>query len=291
VAINLGNLRSYADISDRVVTSVIGTPYPTTATGAWGTGWYDLGALSDKGVDEAVNQNEQKVFIHQGAQLGRILRSQFEHPFSIEAAEENAVSLGLARPNVSVTTTGATAEIQTITLGGTTATGGTFPVIVPGFGTYNAAYNITAPNLATALSALIGQTVGVALAAGVYTITFPAVMGNVGQIQTNSASLLPVGATATAATTTPGVTGTNRSVVTPYAGTNLRQFGIDLIDGAINVRLILTNAEAVLSGTISRNANGIAVLPFTINPYYDPTIGGFFIDLNNDPYRAQGLYV
>jgi len=291
VAINLGNLRSYADINQRVVTSVIGTPYPSTPTGSWGAGWFDIGALSDKGVDESVNQNETKVWIWQGGQLGRILRSQFEHPFTIEAAEENAVSLGLARPNVSVATTGATAEVQTVTISGT-GTAGTWTYALPGYGTATGlAFNIATAALATAISALLpgSLTVTVSGTAGTsYAVTFPTALGNVPQAQVTQNI---TGATGIAnATTTPGVSGTNRSVVAPYSGMNLRQFGFDFTDGVVNLRYIVTNAEAVLSGNISRNANGIAVVPLTINPYYDASIGGFFIDLNNDPARGQGLY-
>lgn len=290
MAINLANLRAYGDINQRVVTSILGTAYPTTPTAAWGAGWYDLGAIDDGGVTEAVNQTETKKYIWQGGQLGRVLRSQFEHPFTINAAEENAVTLGLARPNVAVTTTGDTAEIQTVTITGT-GTAGTWTYSVPGFGTITLAFNVALAAFATALSALIGETVATptGTAGSSYVVTYPAALGNVG---TASVTQNITGATAiTNTTTTPGVTGTNKSVVAPYAGVNLRQFGLDFTDGAVNLRYIVTNAEAVMSGNIVRKADDLTVVPLTINPYYDPVIGGFFIDLNNDPFRSQGLYV
>ncbi len=290
--VNLANLHAYGDNLQRVVTSQIGVPYPSTPTGPYGTGWYDLGAISDNGVSESVSQNETKKYIWQGGQLGRTLRNQFEHPFTLEAAEENAVALGLARPGVTVTTTGGTAEVQALTFTGT-PTAGTFPVTLPGYGSYTAAFNVPVATLATALSTAFGITVTVTgTVSSVYNITFPVGAGNVPGIQTNSLGL--TGATIAQSTTTPGVNGINRSVVAPFSGVNTRQFGFDFIDttasGTIHLRYILTNAEATLSGTIPRTANDLTILPFTISPIYDASIGGFFIDLNDDPARAAGLY-
>lgn len=292
MSINLANLRAYGDAAQRVMTAAIGVAAPTAATGAYGTGWYDLGALSDAGVTEAVNQTETKKYIWQGGQLGRILRSQFEHPFTIEAAEENAVSLGLARPGVTVVTTGGSAEVQTVTITGV-PTGGTFPLTVPGLGTYTAAYNVPTATLATALSSIVGGTVTVSGTAGTsYVVTFPVASGNLAQMQTNSTSLTGgTTPTASVATTTPGVNGTNRSVVAPYSGVNYRQFGFDFIDGTVHLRYILTNAEAVLSGNIVRKSDDLSIIPLTINPYFDAAIGGFFIDMNDDPSRGSTLYV
>ena len=292
MAINLANLHAYGDAAQRVMTALPGVAAPSAPTGPWGTGWYDLGALSDSGVTESVNQNETKKYIWQGGQLGRTLRNQFEHPFAIEAAEENAVSLGLARPGVTITTTGGTAEVQALTFTGT-PTAGSFPVVLPGYGSYTAAFNVTPTALQTALQAAWGLLVTVAgTASSVYNITFPANAGNVQQIQTNSSGL--TGATIAPSTTTPGVNPINRSVVAPFSGVNARQFGFDFIDttatGTIHLRYILTNAEAVVSGDIVRKSDDLSVIPLTINPLYDSATGGFFIDLNDDPNRAAGLY-
>lgn len=288
----VSNAHAYGDINQIVATAPLGTTAPTAPPpAALPSGWSDLGWMSDNGITETLAQQETKVYGWQGGSLIRDLRSQSEHSFAFECLEENAATLGLLRPGSAVATTGGTAEVQTVTISGT-PTGGTFTLTVPGYGsTAPLAYNVSTAALATALSTLVGQTVTVAGTAGTtYTVTFPAAMGNVAQMVADGSLLTPASAAVAVATTTPGVNGTNRTGVRPFVSQNLRQFSIDLIDGAIHHRYHIPNGEVVSGGNIVYQANALTIYSFTCNCYID-TSGNFFYDISDNPATAQGLFV
>lgn len=290
MAINTANVRAYGDVLQRVYTSPLGTtapilPLPT----AMPTGWFDVGWLSDAGVTESPNQHQEtKKYGWQGAGLVRVLRSQFENPFTFQGLEENAVVLGLMRPGKTVVTTGATAEVQTITITGT-GTAGTWTYTAPGLGTITPVYNVSLAALGTALSGLYGVTFAnpTGTAGSSYVITFPTSLGNVAQgIVAQSIT----GVTAIAnATTTPGVTGTNTMPVGPSTSQNLRQFVVDLVDGAVHKRLYFPNAEAIGQGSVSYKADDLTIYEFTLNPYVDNS-GNFYYDINDNAAVGSGLY-
>lgn len=103
-----------------------------------------------------------------------------------------------------------TAEVQTVTM---TGTAGTWTLTFPMFGgktLTGLAFDITAAALQAKINALVyrgAAAVTVALATGVYTITFPAILGNVAVMVADSTGL--TGGTATVATLTPGTASVN----------------------------------------------------------------------------------
>lgn len=112
-----------------------------------------------------------------------------------------------------------TSEVQTVTITGG-PTGGTFTLTFAAQTTAAIPFNAAASVVQTALndlSSLDGVTVS-GVAGGPYTVTFPADMGNVGQMTGNGAGL--TGGTAPAvnvATTTPGVDPSVQAGVWMYA--------------------------------------------------------------------------
>lgn len=296
MALNIGNVRAYGDITQRVWTSAIGAgaaptqPLPT----AIGANWYDLGWLSDNGVTQAVAQQETKKYGWQGGGIIRVLRSQFEKTFAIECEEENAVTHGLYYPGTTVTTADDTAEVQTITLTGT-GTAGTLGVTLPGYGTATVLYNEPLASFATKVSAVWGFPVATptGTAGTSYVVTFPIGLGNVPTMTVNYSAATGI-TNATVATTTPGVTGINTRPVVAFSGQNLRQFAIDLVDGtgttAVHRRLYIPNGEAEPTGSINYKGSDTTILQFTINTYPDAS-GTYFYDINDNDAVAQGLYV
>lgn len=287
MAINTGNIRAYGDISQRVVTSPIGggsaptAPLPTM----WGAGWSEFGALTDDGVTFAQNQQETQVYIWQGGSVGRVLRSQFEKPFSIVCAEENAVTQGLYFPGSTVTSTGGTSTIQTVTITGT-GTAGTWT-----FGPATALpFNVATTALPALLNTAYGATgFAVTGTAGTsYVITFPMTMGNVAKASVAQAI---TGASAIAnVVTTPGANAVNTRAIAGFSGQNLRQFGIDLVDGTVHRRFYIPNGEAVPTGSVSLKGSAGAFYSFDITPYPDST-GELAYDINDNPALAAGLFV
>lgn len=295
MALNVGNVHAYGDTTQRVWTSPIGggTAPTSPLPAAIGTGWYDLGWLSDNGVTAALAQQETKKYGWQGGGIIRVLRSQFEKTFAIECEEENAVTCGLYYPGTTVTTTGATAEVQTIAITGT-PTAGTFAVTLPGYGTATMLYNETLATFATKFAAATG--VNIANPTGTpstsYVVTFPVGLGNVPQMTVNITS--DTGATAGAVTTgTAGVTGVNTRPVTAFSGQNLRQFAIDLVDGsgatAVHRRLYIPNGEAEPTGSVVFKGSDTTVYQFTINTYPDSS-GAYYYDINDNDAVGSGLY-
>jgi hypothetical protein len=274
-----------------VSTAVQGTTLPivlptNSTTLNLPAGWYDIGYLSDAGITEAHAFNESKFFDMVGVLL-RTVRNQEERSFTFECVENDAIVYGLMFPGSTVTTTGGTGEIQTITLSGTPA-GGTFPVTLPGYGTYQAAFNVSAAALQTALQSLWDIPVTVALAGSVYTLTFPSAEGNLGQVQTNG-SALTGGTTpnAVSATTTPGVTGVNSRLIGKATGRNFRLFCIDLFDGAVAERHIITLGEAVWTGSVTYSGSALKIAQFTLNVFFDNSVGAYYTQLDNN--TGQGL--
>src|SRR4051812_47454630 len=150
-------------------------------------GWYDIGYLSDAGITEAHGYNENKAYDMAGALL-RVLRNQEERTWTFECVENDAVVHGLMFPGSVVTTTGATAEVQTITISGTPA-GGTFTPALSGYPAVPAqTYNVTTAALQAALIAAWDLAVTVTGTAGTsYVVTFPTGAGNIAQMTVTSA--------------------------------------------------------------------------------------------------------
>lgn len=280
----------FGDSTCNVWTAPLGTAYPTSPLPtAWGAGWQPLGWLSDAGIVLSQAMQETKVYGYQGAGMVRDIRTQLEKRFAFTALEWNAVTLGLTFPGTSVTSTGFTAEVQTITITGS-PTGGTFTITVAGYGSYVAAYNVPTATLATALTTLLGATVTVTGTAGTsYVITFPSSAGDIALSSVTSAVTGGTSPTVTIATTTPGVTGVNTRNVVNYTGQNLRMFGIDIVDGSRHLRAVAPNAEAVSSGDIPLTGTALATLPMTTYCYPDANGSPLYI-YDDFPGTGSGLF-
>lgn len=284
--VNVANIRSFGDVNMRVVTSIPGTtaptsPYPT----AWGAGWYDLGLLdASAGITQSQAQQETKVYAVQGGAVARVLRSQFEKPFKIVCLETNLATRSLMYPGTTVTSTGGVAEVQTVTIAGT-GTAGTF-ILNTEWGPLSLVWNAATTAVITGFATNFGITVTCTGTAGTsYVITFPTTLGNVA---TMTATNNITGATGiTIATTTPGTNATNTRPVFPSAGQNLRQFGIDLIDGVVHQRIIIANGEAIQDVDVTYNVGAATVYGFTINPYPDVN-GNFFTEIDDNEALSSG---
>lgn len=276
------NAHVYADGDYAVWTAPYGTAMPSTLPPNNPSGFYEVGLLSDNGITEGHTFNETQIYDMSGS-LVRIARSQEQRPFTFEALESNAVSFGLLYPGTTVTTTGDTAEVQTVTITGT-PTGGTFNLALPGYGTALAnTYNITTTLLATALNTAFGMT-GITVtgtAGSSYVVTFPAAQGNVPQMVASATFTGGSSPAIAVATTTPGVTGTNTRPVGSGTGRNLRAFCLDLSDGTLQRRVLINSGEAEQNGTVTYNASGAAIYQFTLNTYKDSN-GFYFTILDND---------
>ena len=249
-------------------------------------GFAEVGLLSDNGITEGHNLNETKIYDMSGA-LIRIARNQEERPFTFEALEDNREVRSLLYPGSSVTTTGGTAEVQTVTISGT-PTGGTFTISVGNWGTTTPlAYNATSATVQTALRNATGLDIAVTgSAGGPYTVTYPVAAGDVSDATADGSALTGGTSPAAAVTiTTPGVTGINSTGVGSGTGRNLRPFFIVLKDGGVNKCIAINSGEAAQTGTVGYTGNGAAVYQFTVQPYKDAN-GHFFTILDNDP--AQG---
>lgn len=289
--INTLNVRSYGDVLQRIYTAPLGTTAPSAPLPtAMPASWYDVGWVSDAGVTESPNQHQEtKKYGWQGAGLVRVLRSQFENPFTFQCLEENAVVLGLMRPGKTVVSTGFTAEVQTVTITGV-PTGGTFTLSNPQIGVITSTYNVATGALATALTNAVGGTVTVTGTAGSsYIVTFPSSLGNIVQMTITTALTGGTTPAGSVATTTPGVTGTNNFPVGPSTSQNLRQFVVDAVDGTVHKRLYFPNAEAIGQGNVVYKADDLTIYEFTLNPYVDNS-GNFYYDINDNAAVGSGLY-
>jgi hypothetical protein len=250
-------------------------------------GWFDIGYLSDAGISEAHAYNETKVFDMAGALL-RILRNQEERTWTFECVENDAVVAGLMYPGSTVTTTGGTSEVQTVTITGAPA-GGTFTLTLPGYGTLPPqVFNVTTAALTAAILAAWDITVTVTGTAGTsYVVTFPAAEGNVAQMTATGNFTGGTTPTISVATTTPGVTGVNSRVVGRGIARNLRYFCVDLFDGAVSERYLVTQGEAVWTGSVTYSGSALKIAQFTLNTYFDSSVNGFYTKLDNN--GASGL--
>jgi hypothetical protein len=115
-AANLWSPSAYA-----LWTAPFGTTLPTTLLANPGAAWYEIGVLSDAGIAETRNVNENKIYDMVG-QLQRIIRNQEERPFTFTALEDNRAVRELRYPGSTLATAAGTAEVQSLTV---TATGGT----------------------------------------------------------------------------------------------------------------------------------------------------------------------
>jgi hypothetical protein len=285
------NVHVYDDQNYAVFVGTAGTSAPSTFTlDSNGnvvppSGFVEVGLLSDNGITEAHNMNETKIYDMAGS-LIRIARNQEERPFTFEAMEDNAMVRRLLYRSTT-STSGATAEVQTLTISGS-PTGGTFSVTLAGYGTASGInYNAAASTVQTALRSAWGLAVDVTgSAGGPYTITYPTAAGNV-PLAAADGSTLTGGTSPSAAVVvaTPGVTGVNSTPVGSGTGRDLRPFCIVLKDGSVVKLISINSGEATQTGTVAYTGSGAAIYQFTVQPYKDAN-GNYFTILDNDP--AQG---
>lgn len=291
MAINSSNVHAYGDITQRVFTAPLSATAPTSPLAtAIPSGWYDIGLLDDaSGLTEDQTINTTEKFGWQGSSLIRTLKTQAKRSFSFDAIEENAVTLGLLRPASTPVTTGATAEIQTITVTGTPA-GGNMILTHALFGTITSLWNVPTATLAASLTAAIGGTVTVTGTPAVsYVITFPSSLGNVSTIQVTNTYTGGSSPNATIAESTPGVNGVTNWDVKPYTGLNVRQWAIYLTDGSVSKCLYVPTGEAISSGSPKYLAADLTVYNFAVNCYVDGT-GRFYREISNNPAVGSGLF-
>jgi hypothetical protein len=187
--------------------------------------------------------------------------------FTFETPEHNSAVNQLRRPNSPVSTTGATPEQQTLTLTGA-PTGGSGTVFLPGYGTFTVLATETAVSLAAKISTLIGDTATVALAGGVFTVTFPDRMGNVGQMVVQSVAYTGGSSpNLAAATTVPGVVGVTTTVKKTYLGSNGKAWVLDYNFGLWVMRRCIPNAEAFITGTFTEKPGDLAILQWRLDVY------------------------
>lgn len=104
MAKNIDNIRVYGDISSGVFVANKGTTSPTSPTVAPGTGWTELGWLSDAGLTETRDVSADQKRAWQGGALVRTVRSGDARKFKFVAWETNTTVVGLTRPGSTATT-------------------------------------------------------------------------------------------------------------------------------------------------------------------------------------------
>lgn len=270
-----------------VWTAPFGTTAPTSPTATPSASWYEVGYLSDQGITEGRNINENKIYDMIG-QLLAIARNQEERPFTFQALEDNRVVRELRYPGSTQSTGAGTSEVQTVTITGV-PTGGTF-TLTGGYGakatTSALPYNAASSAVQTAVQGLPGFSGATVTgsAGGPYTVTFPASLGNVDQM-TADATLLTGGTTpgVTVATTTPGVAPVNTRVVGSGTGQNLRSWLVYMSNGRVRKLFVISNGEATQTGAVGYTGTGASVSEFSLQPFPDPSTGAFFTLLDDDP--------
>jgi hypothetical protein len=278
-AANLWSPSAYA-----LWTAPFGTTLPTTLLANPGNAWYEIGVLSDAGIAETRNVNENKIYDMVG-QLQRIIRNQEERPFTFTALEDNRAVRELRYPGSTLTTVAGTAEVQSLTV---TATGGTIQLSggyggVTGTTSGITVSGLSATALQTAIRTLPGYSTVTVSGAGPYTITFPASEGDVAALTVDTSAA--TGGSATVSTTTPGVASTNSRAVGSGTGRNNRAWYAYATDGLKAQAFVFANAEAVQSGTVGLTSSGVKASDFTLNPYPDGN-GNFFYLLDNDAAQS-----
>jgi hypothetical protein len=293
-ALNTSAIQVYGGSNINVWTSPITAPAPAAWPAQPGSAYLPVGWLDlDAGITESVSRDETEKYGLQGASLIRTLRSKEKRSLAFTALEENSVTAGLLNPFGTTTTVAGTAEIQTVTITGT-PTGGTFDLILNGYGAaLGNAYNITASALQAALRSATGlATLTVGLTGSVYTVTFDAASGNLPQLSYANGLTGGTSPGVTVATTTPGANPVNTTLVKPATSLNQRYFVVDLESGSgIYHRRWYKNAEAIQAGDVAlATGDDFSVYAFTMNAYLDNS-GAFYVDVNNNPLLAAGLYV
>lgn len=283
---NSNNVNVFNDGNYAVWTAQQGTTPPTTLPPANpGANYYECGLLSANGLTEAHNMNETSIYDLAGS-LVRIARSQESRPWTFEALEGSNIVDSLRYPGSTVTTSGGTAEVQSLAV---TATGGTF-TLSGGSGGTGVTSAITAPAtssaLQTAIRTLPGFSAVTVSGSGPFTITFPIGLGNVGQLTADATNA--TGGTVTPSTTTPGVASVNSRGVGSGTGRNLRQWAIDLVDGSVHKRVLINNGEAVWTGTTTYSGSAAATYQFTLQPYKDSN-GLYYVVLDDDPATSAAF--
>ncbi len=286
-------LATFAASTDYAVwTAPLGTPLPTsiqTSAQLVTAGFYEVGLLSDDGISESRDVNDNLIYDLLGS-LIRNVRNQEQRSFGFTAQEDNRVVRELKYVGSVLTTTPGTAEVQTATITGS-PTGGTFTLSGGSGGTATTAplaYNASSSAVQTALQALPGFS-GVTVsgsAGGPYTITFPAALGNVAQLTANGAALTGGTTPAVAtATTTGGVAATNSRALGPGTGLNSRVWYIGAVDGVKAQAFTMGNAEASATGESTISGGAIKTTQFSVRAYLDSNNKYFYL-LDNDPAQA-----
>lgn len=280
------NVHVYSDEDYAVWTAPFGTPLPTQLPPASpGAAYSEVGLLSSNGITEGRSINETKIFDMAGS-LIRIARNQEERPFTFEALENNLVVAGLRYPGSVGVTTGATAEVETVTIVGA-PTGGTFQ-LTGGVGdiqnTGPIGNNPTASTVQTALRTLPGcDTVTVTgSTGGPFTVTGPASGDSMNLGKDDSGLTGGTSPHVTVVNATPGVAGTTVIDVLPATGRNQRVYVVDLVDGSVATRICAASGEATQTGTVGYTGSGAAIYQFTMQPYKDAG-GKFYRIITNDP--------
>jgi hypothetical protein len=289
MAKNSNNVHVYNDQNYAVWTAALGAAIPTTLPPTSpGAAYIECGLLSAAGITEAHTYNETKIYDLAG-RLVRIARSQEERPFTFSALEGTDIVNTLRFPGSTVTNTGGTANVQTVTITGS-PTGGTFSLTLAGFGSLpNQPYNVSTSALIAAILAAWDLTVTVTGTAGSsYVVTFPAAAGNLSPMTATNGLTGGTSPTISVANTTPGVTGVNTRAVGAGTGRNLRVFCVDLVDGTLHERRWIPNGEAVWTGTTTYSGGAAAEFQFTLQPYPDAN-GNYYYILDDNPADAEAF--
>lgn len=112
MAVDISNIRAYED--GGVYTHVPGATItlPVTASESLDTDFFEVGAVGEDGITEAVSQNTTDYFIWQKGALGRRLRNQSVKTFVFAAAETTINNLKLQYAGSTVTSTAEGAAVE-----------------------------------------------------------------------------------------------------------------------------------------------------------------------------------
>lgn len=75
--------------------AALGTTPPADFTAAWGTGWIDLGGISDDGLTEALSEDRDKYYRWGSNVAVRTIEKSRESTFKMQFLEANAYTLSL----------------------------------------------------------------------------------------------------------------------------------------------------------------------------------------------------
>jgi len=123
MAKNNTNIQIYGGDAGAIWTAPKGTTAPTDLAVPT-TPWAELGWISDNGLDLEQKADKKKFYAWQGGTVVKISISKAERMFTFECLEETAITMGLAYPGTTFTTTGTGAA----RVAKTTVPGGIFAV-------------------------------------------------------------------------------------------------------------------------------------------------------------------